>query len=215
MRQRPFATAKRWAMLALVAVMGLAGSVSATLLGRGPDLVYDDVLNITWTRNANLPGSTSLRWADANAWAAGLVFGGEDDWRLPYASVSAGAGPITSLTFGQPCTGAGGADEVACRDDEMAYMFYYNLGGTFGNPKTGSQTAIGGEMLTGIQLVYWSGTDFGSGAAWFFAFGNGGQLAFVESSLSSAWAVRSGDVVAAPEPAALGLVSLGLAGLCF
>jgi len=85
--------AKRSAMACMVAALGFAGSASATLLDRGPDLVYDDVLSITWTRNANLPGSSGLTWDQAHTWAANLVFAGFDDWRLPYASVSAGVGP--------------------------------------------------------------------------------------------------------------------------
>ena len=69
-----FGTAVRRAVtLCMVEVLGVALRASATLLDRGADLVYDDVLNITWTRNANLPGSSLLGWPEANAWAANLV----------------------------------------------------------------------------------------------------------------------------------------------
>ena len=67
------------AVLAVLAVvLGVAPVANATLLDRGPDLVYDDALNITWTRNANLPGSSRLTWAQANTWAAdrGTMTGG-------------------------------------------------------------------------------------------------------------------------------------------
>ena len=57
MRNRWGVAVKRWSTGLLVAGLGLAGSASATLISRGADLVYDDALNITWTRNANLPGS--------------------------------------------------------------------------------------------------------------------------------------------------------------
>lgn len=83
---------KRWALAFAVAVSGFGGNASAILLDRGADMVYDTVLDITWTRNANLSGST-FNWVDANQWAADLVFGGFDDWRLPYASVAAGVAP--------------------------------------------------------------------------------------------------------------------------
>jgi hypothetical protein len=105
----------------------------------------------------------------------------------------------------------------------MAYMFYYNLGGTFPENKTGNQTAVGGEILTDIQPIYWSGTEgvHPSGTvAWFFLFnssilgGQGGEqgISFTFFGLS-AWAVRDGDVVAAPEPGSLALLGLGALAL--
>src|SRR5262245_55556460 len=95
--------ARRWMVGLLLA--GWWGNASALLLDRGPNMVYDTALNITWTRQAG--DGIRRSWADANAWAAALVFGGFDDWRLPYASVSAGAGPITTLTIGQSaCSGS-------------------------------------------------------------------------------------------------------------
>jgi len=205
--------ARRWAAAFAVALAGLGGNASAILLDRGPDMVYDTVLDITWTRQA---GDGVLRsWADANAWAAALVFGGFDDWRLPYASVAAGAGPITPLTTGFPCTGAGGADEVACRDNEMAYMFYYNLGGTQGFSEAGTQTAVGGEELTGIDHVYWSGTELDSLNAWVFQLGGGLHGYDFKVNNHTAWAVRPGDVAAAvvPEPTSLLLLLLGAGAL--
>jgi hypothetical protein len=196
--------------LLLLFLLGVATPSGAILLDRGPDMVYDTVLDITWTRQA---GDGALHnWAAANAWAAALVFGGFDDWRLPYVSVSAGAGPTGSFFYF--CTGAGGADEVACRDNELGYMYYYNLPGSPGSNKTGNQTAVSGEMLTGIQAIYWSGTELFPGIlAGVLLFGDGDQGGFFENALNFAWAVRPGDVAAAPEPGSLLLLGLGLAGL--
>jgi hypothetical protein len=199
---------KRLAAALAVAVLGAAGSASATLLDRGPDMVYDDVLNITWTRQAG--DGVARNWADSNAWAAGLVVDGLSGWRLPYASVIFGAGPAITVVDCATAT------ELQCRDNEMGYMYYYDLGG-FGDDKTGDQIAVGGEELTGIQArSYWSGTSFISFNAWFFSFVNGSQdvECFFDCQLS-AWAVRPGDVAAAPEPASLLLIGIGLAGLGF
>ena len=214
-------------MALLVAGMGVVGNASATLLPRGADMVYDNVLNITWVRDASLCATLNdclnradnvvtggMAWSDAKTWAANLVFGGFDDWRLPYASVIAGAGP-TPVVY--PCTGAGGADELACRDNEMGYMFYYDLGGTSGQNKTGNQTAVGGQMLTDIQTFQWSATQFDPGFAWYFGFSVGGDgndsSGSKERGPLAAWAVRAGDVAAAPEPASLLLIGVAMLGL--
>src|SRR5215472_15361646 len=106
---------------------GGALPVSATLIDRGNGLIYDTVLNITWVQDANLcltlndcvngDAFGNMTWDDANTWAANLVYQGFSDWRLPYASVSAGAGPTTTATDCSTAT------ELACRDNEMGYMF--------------------------------------------------------------------------------------------
>ena len=206
MRNRWGVVAKRWATAVLVGGLGLAGSASAMLISRGTDLVYDDALNITWTRNANLPGSRALEWADANAWAANLVFAGFDDWRLPTINLTT---PTTTWT---DC-GSLSAAACAASGNELGYMFYQNLAGLFGDNKTGNQTAVGGEVLTGIQTDYWSGTEFEPpNFALYFRFDSGNQvIASVVLNQLSAWAVRSGDVSAAvPEPQTYALLLAGL-----
>ena len=161
MNNRFGATVRQSAMALMVAVMGLAGNASATLFDRGGGLIYDDVLNITWLQDANYAQTSGfdadglMNWDNAKAWAAGLSYFDSvrnvtwTDWRLPYASVIAGQGGsvprFTTLPeFSPACSGLPGG-EVACRDNEMGYMYYYDLGGTVLQNKTGNQTAVGGQ----------------------------------------------------------------------
>ena len=211
MRNKTFAISLKSFILGVCATFCMlgVGTTSATLIDRGPDMVYDDVLNVTWTRNANLSGMT-FDWTAAAAWADALVVGGIDNWRLPYASVSAGAGPTATII---DCSAA---TQAACRDNEMGYMYYYNLGGTFGSVggQTGDQTATGGEMLTSITgFAYWTGTDSSSASTWIFSFVDGSQASgFKFLSTLSAWAVRDGDVAVAaiPEPEIYAMLGVGL-----
>lgn len=55
----------------------MGGKFQAILIDRGGGLIYDNVLNITWTQTAG--DGVTRDWADANTWAADLVFGGFSD----------------------------------------------------------------------------------------------------------------------------------------
>lgn len=174
----------------------------ATLIDRGNGLIYDDVLDITWLQDAGQGGNRT--WDDAVAWADTLVFQGFDNWRLPSISVSSGlpigfsANPVDCAT----------ATEVECRDNELGYMYYQNLGG-MGDNLTGNQ-----GLIRNIQPFHWSGTALSN--PWTFLFFSGEQVSDVqeENTTPFAWAVRPGDVLATvPEPTTGLLLAAGLAGL--
>jgi hypothetical protein len=201
-----------------VVAVGQVGTASASLIDRGPNLLFDDVLNITWTRQAG--DGIQRTWDDAVALADSLVFAGSDDWRLPWASVIAGAGPVTSVV------NCATASELACRDNELAHLFYYDLGGTFPQNLTGNRTSLSGQLITGIQDRYWTGTrsfvraSDGVSDVWDFRFQIGDTVSAAEFSLLWTWFAAPGDIAGAqlpadppaavPEPGTVLLVLFGL-----
>ena len=164
------------AAVALVAGLGVSGAAQATLIPRAAGMVYDDVLEITWAP-ADLFGPASPGWDEAVAWADSLVYGGFSDWRL--ASMSVAGGLPSGATDSVVDCSAG--TEEACRDNELGYMFYWNLGGTPGADLSGDQ-----GPFTGIRGFYWSGTAYASDPidVWAFGFRDGNQSTY--STLLSA-----------------------------
>jgi hypothetical protein len=193
-------------LLLVLLIVGLSSSAQATLINRGGGMVYDDVLDITWLSDANMGGS--MNWGDSMNWASSLLFGGFDDWRL--ASVD--------VNMDNSIIDCNNATELACRDNELGYMFYQNLMGSFGDSLTGTQ-----GLFTNIQPALWSGTVFATKVnfVWDFDFASGSQFGLPNFVVNGAWAVRSGDVMTsptptptpAPEPGTSVLLGLGLAGL--
>lgn len=177
------------AAVALNAV--LAVTVAAELHPRlGGAAAYDDALNVTWLTDAGLSGSDT--WSNQLAWVASLNSAnhlGFDDWRLASMSVAAGlptglaADVVDCSTIWQPL----------CSDNELGYMFYHNLGGSPGEAITGSRT-IGAVTLTGIQSIYWSGTESGVTNAWMYHYDIGFGVWSPKNGHRYAWAVRDGDV---------------------
>jgi hypothetical protein len=168
-------------------------------------LIYDTVLGITWAQP-----DAGVSWDDAKIWASGLTLGGVSGWRLPYISVAAGAGPFTGTPV--DCKTA---TELACRDNELGYMFYQNLSGTYSQQILTSGDSDLALFPTLLSNIYWSGTEKGSNDAWVFHFDFGTQTNGLKSANFNSWAVHAGDVGASivPLPAAVWLFGSGLLGL--
>ena len=181
-------------------------SPHAALVNNGGGLIYDTVLDITWAQPDNTPRTNS----EANTWVAGLTLGGVSGWRLPYLSVVEGLGPTVSPI---DCSTA---SELDCRDNELGYMFYWNLGGAFGQSiENSSDPDLELFPMLDYYGIYWSGTEYDTTRVWGFAFINGDQN-FGDKTFSSlfSWAVHEGNVgVAAPIPATVWLFGSGLLGL--
>jgi hypothetical protein len=188
---------KTWQGMAAAGLLLAGGSAQAALVDAGNGLVNDTVLNITWVADPMLSGAQT--WDNLVQWAASLVYAGYDDWRL----ASMGTRFNCSVGTEQQCIDSG---------NELGYMFHYNIAGSF--PKSGDQT-VGDVTLTGIQNTYWSGTEHvtDTALAWFFDTTSGIQYNNPKVNQRYGWAVRPGQVAAAPLPGTAALMALGLLGL--
>jgi hypothetical protein len=157
----------------------------------GGAAAYDDVLDVTWLTDAGLSGSAS--WDAQLTWIDGLNaahYLGFADWRLASMSVAAGR-PTGTTTSVYDCSTIWAP---LCQDNELGYMFYYNLGGALSSDLTGNRT-VGEVTLSNIQNVYWSATEYAPGSAWILHFDSGFGVWSFKSGNRYGWAVRDGDVI--------------------
>lgn len=159
------------------------------------DAFYDQVLNITWLRDATVNGP--MTWTTVNNWADNLVFGGYDDWRLP---TRASTGISTS---------------------ELAQLLYVTLGNksycdTIGDcPQTGWSLTNTGDFqnLQNLQsTVGLSGPDCAAlSGALLQLVCYGAQNLYLTRDPVYAVAVRPGGAAAAvPEPQTYAMLLTGL-----
>lgn len=151
-------------------------------------MIYDDVLDITWLQDASHAG-TAMTLLDGAAWAAALEYGGFDDWRIPISDKNYDG---LIVTYSEALS-----TEEACRDNEYAYMHYFNLGGVHGTNLTGDQT-VGDITFYNIQMWHWSSNWFnGLGVGFNFVIGSADSNH--STYLRMPWAVRDGDTPVATE----------------
>jgi hypothetical protein len=180
------------------------------------DLVWDNdngTTGLTWLKNANLADTVdfgvtgiaangTMTWDVAQSWITAMNaanYAGTNGWRLWSALNSDGSGPCS----GYNCTGS-----------ELGHLFYTEGGLTSGQAIT-SSTVLTQHFTYMQSSVYWSGTQFAPdpSGAWDFVTVNGLQLRGGKDLQFYGWAVRPGQVAAAPLPATGLLMALGLLAL--
>jgi hypothetical protein len=202
--------------LTLLAVLSGSSPVAAGLIDRGNGLIYDSVLDVTWLQNADLFATQegphyNGDLAEQKAWIQNLVYAGFDDWRPATMSRSAeklGLFWNHSLTV-IDCDPSSGTTEAECIDNELAYMYFYNLGGDGRYDWFDSGDNLispSGITFFNVNNVYYSNTSNSphcdpwiypfcdpSDYLWGFYFADGFQGDADGGSTPAFWAVRDGD----------------------
>jgi hypothetical protein len=171
---------------AVIFSLSVASIAQAALIDRGNGLVYDDVLNVTWQKNANLAASNSfglayntelgnhpntlyseyirtdgsMTWGAASRWVNAMNasnYLGYTDWRLPTV-VDTGTTGCNYSNGGTDCGFNPQTYGNGTAYSEMAYMYFVNLGLTSYLNPNGSQRSDWG--------VFGNGTYNGATAGW-------------------------------------------------
>lgn len=220
-----------------------AANAQAALQGRdldpakpGFEAYYDTELDLSWIadfgliRSSGFDADGRVSWSQAQSWIATLNADGlygYADWRLPrVAPVNGGSFQLTSTNNGSTDIGVAATGVGWGKASEMGHLYYVTLankglctptvaGNNACTTQPGWEQKNTGPFANLGTFVYWSGTPLPSdtGKAWYFYAYYGNQDLAAVSETYSAVAVRSGDVLAVPEPRTAGLMLAGLATL--
>ena len=211
---------KTWQGMAVAGLLLAVGGAQAALVPytvNGVDLVYDaqpgtsSTQGLTWTANANLAATETfdvtginangtMSWDKALEWIAAMNaanYAGANDWRLWSALNSDGTGPC---------------DGFNCDDSELGHLFYVE-GGLSANDAINDSTALTSVFTNMQDFAYWSGTEFSASDAWYFFTDFGGQTNDFKGIQYYGWAVRPGQIAAAPLPGTALLMALGFGAI--
>lgn len=187
-------------MKKLIALMLLfmSSATQAALIDRGNNLIYDDVLDVTWfsdpasARALGYDADGYMSWSEANRWVENLDYLGFMDWRLPDATLDVGF-------------------NFSGTDNELGYMHYVNLGNTAGFHQNSYPFYTTAEV--GSQTLIWSNTLVNGSTAVFVDWGGYQGHTNATSVMGFAWAVSDGDIAASvvPIPATVWLFVTGMA----
>jgi len=212
-----------WALALTVGLLAAGGAPQAALVpytSAGVELVYDDDYTpvgasspgLTWTADANLAATMTfgvtginangtMTWAKALEWIAGMNtanYAGANDWRLWSALNSDGSGPC--------------GPAFDCINSELGHLFYTE-GGLSSSDAINDSAALTGVFTNMQNFAYWSGTEGSASSAWVFGTGDGNQASFNKDGQVSGWAVRPGQIAAAPLPGTALLMALGFGAM--
>lgn len=216
---------KRWTLLfaLMFLVLGLSSQSQGALFDRGNGLIYDDVLNVTWTQDANLfatiaaasPGVVSQIVAvtptvDTHTMTEGdfVTSNGRMDWWGARAFINY----LNAIEYGGS---AGWRLPHVSPTHEFSELFNTEFGGSV----TTYTNDANFNLFSNIQTASYA-TDAYSGRSQTVF--NTSQLRTYGSGINtsnrySVWAVADGDVgvAAVPIPAAVFLFGGGLGALGF
>jgi hypothetical protein len=168
------------------------------------DLIYDEMLDVYWTKNER--STDAVTWDAAQKWINGLnsqKFGGYNDWRLP---------KTPDGTWGYD----GGNDrKYNVTASELEHLYYKTLKLTSRQNATVNTAADLTKSFFEnlLPTEYWFGTLSstqlsGQQTGWVFDFGFGSQ--FLQTTNMSAYAIAVRSASPVPEPSSVVLFLTGV-----